>query len=406
VPSVESLTLDVENPSTGAKIAAIASAGAKDVDSAVAAAKAAFPAWRATQPQQRAKLLWKLADLVERDGDVISRLEALDVGLNTFNSKMLSVGQGAETLRYYAGWSDKITGKTITIPGGKAYTTREPIGVCAAIVPWNTPFLISIWKLAPALAVGNVVILKTPELAPLTGIKLAELVKEAGFPPGVVSVMTGLGKVAGAAISEHMEIRKVSFTGGAVTGRQILKAAANSNLKQVSLELGGKGPSIVFDDADLSNALFWTVMGFTAHNGQICVAGSRIYVQEGIYDAYLAAFKKQLAAAQTKGDPTVDGEHTSGPVISKVQHEKILSYIEKGKAEGGTVIGGGNKVGEKGYFLEATAFVDVKPDATIMKEEIFGPVTVSYLPSPKVICIFWATEKLIYHAPGYIQVQD
>lgn len=351
------------------------------MDNAVAAAKAAFPGWRATPPQHKAKLLWRLAELVERDGEAIAQLEALDVGINTGGSRMLTVGLGAEVLRYYAGWADKITGKTLRIPGGTAYTTREPIGVCAAIVPWNTPFLISLWKLAPALAVGNVVILKTPELAPLSGLRLAELIKEAGFPAGVVSVLTGLGGVAGAALAEHMEIRKVSFTGGGVTGRKILRAAAGSNLKQVSLELGGKGPSIVFDDADLPNALFWTLMGFTLHNGQICVAGTRIYVQEGIYDAYIAAFTKQLEALQTTGDPTVDGDNTKGPVISKLQHEKILSYIEKGKAEGGKIIGGGNKLGDKGYFVEATAFTDVKPDATIMKEEIFGPVAVSNFPS-------------------------
>lgn len=246
---------------------------------------------------------------------------------------------------------------------------------------WNTPLMISIWKLAPALAAGNTLILKLPELAPLCGLKLAQLIREAGFPAGVVSVVAGEGAVAGQAIAEHAAIRKVSFTGGGATGRKILRAAAGSNMKKVTLELGGKGPSIVFDDAQLENALMWTFMGFTTHNGQVCVAGTRIYVQEGIYDRYILAFKQKLAevVAVSEGAVTPGVAASKSPVISKLQQEKILAYIESGTSEGATLLGGGKKFGDKGYFVQETAFADVKPNAKIMKEEIFGPVVVSLL---------------------------
>ncbi|RYP11704.1 hypothetical protein DL767_011025 [Monosporascus sp. MG133] len=378
VPSVKGLTLDVENPATGETLTTIASAGVEDVNKAVAAAQAAFPGWRATPPLEKSKLLWKLAELLEKpeNRQVLQSIDVLDVGAPAAMVDF-TLPQCIDNLRYYAGWADKITGKTLHVPGGHAYTVREPIGVCAGIVPWNTPLMIAVWKLAPALATGNVLILKMPELAPLCGLRFAQLIKEAGFPPGVVNIIAGEGRVAGQALAEHMDIRKVSFTGGGVTGRKILRAAADSNLKKVTLELGGKGPTIVFDDAQFENALFWAFMGFTMHNGQICVAGTRIYVQEGIYDRFIEAFRQKLAAS-SKSPKVQGGSGAEGagktPVISKLQHEKIMAYIESGTKEGATLLGGGNKIGDKGYFVEETAFADVKPDAKIMKEEIFGPV--------------------------------
>lgn len=256
VPSADGLTLEVENPATGEVLATIASASAQDIDIAVAAAQAALPGWRATAGQAKAKLLWKLADLIEQpaNADIFRALYALDVGAPPVVGD-LAVQACADNLRYFAGWADKLTGKTLPVSDGHAYTLRQPLGVAAAIIPWNTPLIITIWKLAPALVTGNVLLLKMPELAPLCGLWLAQLIREAGFPPGVVSVLAGEGHVAGQAVAEHRAIRKVAFTGSGVTGRKILAAAAATNLKRVTLELGGKGPSIVFDDAQLENAL-------------------------------------------------------------------------------------------------------------------------------------------------------
>lgn len=231
----------------------------------------------------------------------------------------------------------------------------------------------TIWKLASCLAAGNTLIIKTSELTPLYGIKLAGLIKEAGFPPGVVNIVTGLGAVAGSALSEHMEVRKIAFTGSTLTGRAIMKAAASSNLKKVTLELGGKGPTIIFNDADLENAVFWATLGITANNGQICVAGSRIYVQEGIYDQFLAAFTAASSKA-VAGDPLLNTT-TKGPIVSSDQHAKVMGYIKKGQEEGARLLHGGGQP-SPGY-IDDTAFVDVHEDMTIMKEEIFGPVAVN-----------------------------
>ena len=249
--------------------------------------------------------------------------------------------------------------------------------------------MITIWKLAPALATGNTLVIKSSELSPLYGQRLAELVKEAGIPAGVVNIVTGDGATAGQALSEHMDVRKVAFTGSALAGRKILQAASRTNLKKVSLELGGKGPSIVFDDCDLENALLWTRIGITENNGQICAAGSRIYVQADIYDRFIEAYKKAAATASTVAGNPLDPTTTKGPVISRIQHEKILDYIRQGKESGARLLFGGERIGEKGYFVQNTAFADVAEDASIMREEIFGPVAVrkdsSRLPPGRVL---------------------
>jgi aldehyde dehydrogenase (NAD+) len=239
--------------------------------------------------------------------------------------------------------------------------------------------MITIWKLAPALVTGNVLIIKSSELSPLYALRLAQLIKEAGFPPGVVSVVTGEGATAGQALSEHMDVRKIAFTGSAVAGRKILQAASRTNLKKVSLELGGKGPSIVFDDCDFENALLWTRIGITANNGQICAAGSRIYVQASIYDRFIEAYKNAAADVPTVAGNPLDPSTTKGPVVSRIQHEKILDFVRQGKQSGAKLLFGGDRIGDKGYFVQNTAFADVDEDATIMREEIFGPVAVSML---------------------------
>ncbi|KAJ6186510.1 Aldehyde dehydrogenase [Penicillium mononematosum] len=369
----EGCTLSIENPSTGEALTCMSAAQKGDVDKAVAAAKAAFENdWKSVSPSKRGQLLNRLADLVERDADDLASLEALDAGILFAESKSLHIPQAVETLRHFAGWADKITGQLLQIPQGVAYTRKEPIGVCAAIVPWNSPLMITCWKLAPAIAAGNTLIIKTPEAAPLYGQKLASLAREAGFPPGVINIICGEGHVAGEALAEHHGVRKIAFTGSTVVGRRIMQAAAASNLKKVTLELGGKGPSIVFADANIDNALFWTTLGFTANNGQVCASGSRIYVHSSIYDSFLKSFAARLTEA-VHGDPLLP-DTTKGPLVNWKQHERVLGYIEGAKSEGVRLLTGGDRLGNSGYFVANTAFADVPDNAKIMREEIFGPV--------------------------------
>ncbi|KAJ1325995.1 betaine-aldehyde dehydrogenase [Microdochium nivale] len=380
VPALDNATVELENPATGKHLATVSAAQAADVDRAVASSKKAFQSWKATPPTKRRDLLLALAAILEKRAPEIASLESLDGGILYGDSMGLNIPQSVETLRYFAGWADKVDGETLTIPEGFAYTRRGPVGVCAAIVPWNAPLMITIWKLAPALAAGNTMIIKTPELCPLYGQKLGEFVVEAGFPPGVVNILCGLGNVAGSGLSEHMEVRKISFTGSPGVGRQVLAASARSNLKKVTLELGGKGPSIVFDDADWDNALLWTTIGITANNGQICVAGSRIYVQDTIYDKFVKEFSARASAA-VHGDPLL-AETTKGPVISATQRDRILAFVDKGKESGARLLHGGAAIASKGpaddefaggHFVANTAFADVAQDASIMQQEIFGP---------------------------------
>ncbi|KAG0161406.1 hypothetical protein PDIDSM_8940 [Penicillium digitatum] len=374
VPSSTGQTLGVENPSTGTQLGRISAAGPDDINKAVESAKSAFKTWRNVPGPVKSQLLLKLADLLERDAEELASLEAIDAGVLYTDSIGMNIPQAVGCLRYYAGWAGKIDGKTLDMDGGIAYTHREPLGVCGAIVPWNAPLMITIWKLAPALVTGNFLIIKPSELSPLYAQKLAELVKEAGIPPGVVNIVAGEGASAGQALSEHMDVRKIAFTGSDLSGRKILQAASRTNLKKVSLELGGKGPSIVFDDCDIENALLWTRIGITANNGQICAAGSRIYVQASIYDRFIEAYKKAAMDAPTVAGDPLDASTTKGPVVSRVQHEKILDFIRQGKECGAKLLFGGERIGNTGYFVENTAFADVGDDATIMREEIFGPV--------------------------------
>ncbi|KAL3261823.1 hypothetical protein ABHI18_003369 [Aspergillus niger] len=374
-PASTTETLTIENPSTGTPLATVSSASPADVDRAVHCATQALPAWKATPGAIRGALLHKLADLIERDAEDLASLEALEGGLLYTDSMNMSMPQSISTLRYYAGWADKIDGKTLHLPdGGVGYTFREPLGVCAAIVPWNAPLMITIWKLAPALATGNCLIIKPSELTPLSALKLALLIREAGFPAGTVAILPGDGPKAGNALSSHPDIRKLSFTGSTVAGRAILHASASSNLKQISLELGGKGPSIVFSDCDLANALLWTRIGITANNGQICAAGSRIYVQRGIYDKFLAEYARLSREEKPVIGDALDEKTTKGPVSSAAQLQKILGYVEEGKKRGVRVLFGGERIGEKGYFVQNTAFADVGQGEKMMREEIFGPV--------------------------------
>ncbi|KAJ5797715.1 uncharacterized protein N7503_007011 [Penicillium pulvis] len=390
VNSSTGLTMSVENPSTGEQLGTVSAAGPEDIDKAVESAKAGLVTWTKVSAPLKGRLLLKLAALIERDSYDLATLEAVDAGILFTDSMVFNIPQAIACLRYYAGWSDKLDGKVLNMENGIAYTHREPLGVCGAIVPWNAPLMITIWKLAPALATGNTLVIKPSELSPLYAQRLAELIREAGFPAGVVNIVTGEGSKAGQRLSEHPDVQKIAFTGGDFAGRKILEASSRTNLKKVSLELGGKGPSIVFDDCDLENALYWTRIGITTNNGQICAAGSRIYVHASIYEKYLHAFKK-LALKQTTiaGNP-LETSTTKGPLVSKAQYQRVLDFIEHGRKSGATLLFGGGKIGDKGYFVQDTAFADVDDNARIMREEIFGPVA--------SIAKFHTEEEVIFKA--------
>lgn len=373
VEAVDKKTFEVINPTTEEVICSVQEATEKDVDIAVAAARKAFEGeWRKTAPQQRGILLFKLVELLEKNSELLSAVESLDNG-KSINMARGDIGAVIGCIRYYAGWADKIEGKTLDInPESFHYTRQEPIGVCAQIIPWNFPLLMLAWKIGPALATGNTVVLKTAEQTPLSGLVFAELFRQVGFPPGVLNIISGFGRVAGAAMSSHMGIDKIAFTGSTIVGRTIMKAAAESNLKKVTLELGGKSPNIVFNDADIEQAISWVNFGIYYNHGQCCCAGSRVYVQDGIYDKFVAAFKAR-AEANTVGDPFEENTF-QGPQVSQLQYDRIMGYIEDGKKAGATVVTGGERHGNKGYFIKPTIFADVTPDMKIIQEEIFGPV--------------------------------
>nr|BAV14020.1 aldehyde dehydrogenase [Pholiota microspora] len=376
VAPVEGKTIDVINPATGKVITAVSAGSSQDVDIAVKAAEEAYKTvWGLRcSGRERGKLLYKLAELIERDADELAALEALDVGKVFANAKAGDVGGAIATIRYYAGWADKIQGKTIEVHSKFTYTRHEPYGAIGQIVPWNFPLFMVSWKLGPALATGNTIVLKPSELTPLTALKVGDLIVEAGFPPGVVNIVNGYGSVVGQAITEHPRLRKVAFTGSTVVGRKVMKASAETNLKVVTLELGGKSPTIIFDDADLEKAVRWASFGIFANMGQACTAGSRIFVQEGIYNNFLPLFQKAAEdlAAKT-GDPFALGTQ-HGPQVSQTQFDRVMGFIESGKAEGATVLTGGERHGTEGYFIKPTIITDVHLDMKLTREEIFGPV--------------------------------
>ncbi|KAJ5313215.1 uncharacterized protein N7443_000099 [Penicillium atrosanguineum] len=363
IAGVDGKTFETTNPTDEKVITSVHEATEKDVDIAVKAARTAFEgAWHTVTPSDRGRMLTKLADLFERDMETLASIEALDNGKAVTMAKV-DIANAAGCLRYYGGWADKITGQTIdTNTETLSYTRHEPVGVCGQIIPWNFPILMWAWKIGPAIAAGNTVIIKTAEQTPLSG----------WFPPGVINVISGFGRTAGAAISSHMDIDKVAFTGSTLVGRMILQAAAKSNLKKVTLELGGKSPNIVFDDADIDNAISWSNFGIFFNHGQCCCAGSRLLVQEGIYDKFIARFKERAAQNQL-GNP-FESDTFQGPQVSQLQFDRIMEYINHGKKEGATVAVGGERHGTEGYFIQPTVFTDVTPDMKIAQEEIFGPV--------------------------------
>ena len=375
VSSESGKTFATINPSTGEEICQVAEADAADVDKAVAAARAAFDQgpWKKMRASERGRMLHRLADLIEQNADELARLETLDNGKPLSIAKAVDVTKTIACYRYFAGWADKVQGKTIPIDGDFfCYTRHEPIGVIGQIIPWNYPLLMQAWKLAPALATGNTIVMKPAEQTPLSALRLGELILEAGFPEGVVNLLPGFGSTAGAAIARHMDVDKIAFTGSTEVGRLIMEAAAKSNLKRISLELGGKSPNIIFADTDLDDAVEGAHLGLFVNQGQSCCAGSRVFVEETIYDEFV---EKSIARARKRrvGDP-LDPRTDQGPQVSESQFDRIMGYIESGKREGATLACGGERVGDRGYFIQPTVFADVLDEMKIAREEIFGPV--------------------------------
>ncbi|KAL8180073.1 UNVERIFIED_CONTAM: Aldehyde dehydrogenase, mitochondrial [Gekko kuhli] len=369
-------TFPTINPSTGEVICQVAEGDKADVDKAVKAARDAFKfgsPWRRMDASQRGELLYRLADLIERDRAYLAALETLDNGKPYAIAYLVDLDMVIKHLRYYAGWADKYHGKTVSMDGDFfTYTRHEPVGVCGQIIPWNFPLLMQAWKLGPALATGNVVVMKLAEQTPLTGLYVASLIKEAGFPPGVVNIIPGFGHTAGAAISTHMDIDKVAFTGSTEVGHLIQKAAAESNLKRVTLELGGKSPNIIMSDADMDWAVEQAHSALFFNQGQCCCAGSRTYVQEDIYHEFVER-SVERAKARVVGNP-FDLRTEQGPQVDENQYKKVLGYISTGKKEGAKLLYGGNPAADKGYFIQPTIFGEVQDNMIIAKEEIFGPV--------------------------------
>ncbi len=370
-------TFETHNPATGDVLAEVALAGAADVDAAVAAARAAFNGpWGQTLAADRATLLFKLADLIDQHADVLAELETLDNGKPIRVARRGDLPYVTKHLRYQAGWADKIEGSTVpvTFPNQFVYTRREPMGVVGAIIPWNFPLLMAIWKLGPALTAGNTLILKPAEQTPLTALYLADLVKEAGFPAGVVNVLPGPGLPTGAALAGHPDVNKIAFTGSTEVGRKIMAAAAESNLKRVSLELGGKSPNVIFADADIQGAIRGAQWAVFSTAGQECVAGTRLFVERAAYDQVVEGLKAQVEK-MIVSHGFAEKVHV-GPVISQQQMGRVLNYIKDGKKAGAEVVtGGGQAEGlAGGYYVQPTVFAYQDDSLNIVTDEIFGPV--------------------------------
>ncbi|GED97723.1 aldehyde dehydrogenase family protein [Gordonia crocea] len=403
-------TFDTFDPATGRRITSVPHGGAADVDKAVRAARIAYEEgpWSRMKPNERERLLWRVGDLLSERAEVFGQLEALDNGKAATIATAVDTGWSADVWRYNAGLATKIGGSTVNVsmpfaPGGQfhAYTLREPLGVCGQIVPWNFPLLMATWKLAPALAAGNTVVLKPAEQTPLTALLLGELFEEAGFPPGVVNIVTGFGD-AGAALAAHDDVDKVAFTGSTEVGKLIVDAA-KGNLKKVSLELGGKSPNIVFADADIESAVAGSVAAWMFNHGQCCVAGTRLFVERPIFDEFTQAVAD--AAAQAKMGPGLDPATELGPLVSQEQFDRVSGYIQQGLADGARALTGGKRWGDEGYFIEPTVFVDVAPNFSIVEEEIFGPV-VAALPFDDADQVVAAANDSIYGLAAGIWTKD
>ena len=375
VDAADGATFATTNPATEEIITTVAEAGAEDVDRAVKAARAALDGpWSKMKPIDRSRVLWKLGDLVLQNADEIARLETLDNGKPIFESRLVDIDMVARCFHYFSGWATKLSGDTTSVnPAMFTYTLREPVGVVAAIIPWNFPMIMVGWKAAPALAAGNTVVLKPAELTPLTAIRIGELALEAGLPPGVLNVLPGKGRIAGEALVRHPLVDKVSFTGSTEVGQHLMRTAADT-LKRLTLELGGKSPNIVFADADLDAALRGATTGIFYGKGEVCAAGSRLLVEKSIHDEFVAKLAER-AKKMAPADP-LDPKTRLGSLVSKQQMDKVLGYVESGVKEGAQLVAGGKAqpVNGKGAFVQATVLAGVDNRMRVAQEEIFGPV--------------------------------
>ena len=378
VDAASGKTFATYNPATGEVLANVAAGDKEDINRAVKAARAAFETgpWSKISPSERGRLLWKLADLLEKHTEEFAQLESLDNGKPLKVARAADVPLAVDHFRYYAGWATKVEGNTINLGLAKqgkfhAYTVREPVGVAGQIIPWNFPLLMAAWKLAPALCVGCTVVLKPAEQTPLTAIRLGELIMEAGFPEGVVNIVPGFGETAGAALSAHPDVDKIAFTGSTEVGKLILQAATG-NLKKVSLELGGKSPNIILDDADIDAAIPGAASAIFFNQGQTCCAGSRLFVDKKIFDKVVDGVAQNASKIRVgQGfDPDVD----MGPLVSEEQFNKVCGYLESGKQEGAKAVTGGSRSGNRGYFVQPTVLINTTDTMKVVQEEIFGPV--------------------------------
>ena len=404
-------TFDTLNPATAEVLARVAEGNHEDINRAVAAARRAFDTgpWRKVTPAERGRMLWKLADLLEEQTDAFAEIESLDNGKPFAVARAADVPLAVDMFRYMAGWATKIEGNTIPIsvpymPGAEffAYTRREPVGVVGQIIPWNFPLLMAAWKLGPALATGCTVVLKPAEQTPLSALKLGELILKAGFPPGVVNIVTGYGETAGAALAAHPDVDKIAFTGSTEVGKLILKAAAG-NLKKVSLELGGKSPNIVLEDADMSTAIAGAANAVFFNHGQCCCAGSRLYVHKKRFDQVVDGVA--AAAKKIKLGPGMSSDTEMGPLVSEEQLNRVMNYLDAGNREGARAITGGRRKGDRGYFVEPTVLTNTRPGMKVMEEEIFGPV-VCAIPFTDVEEVTRSANKNIYGLAAAVWTRD
>ncbi|MGA7841038.1 MAG: aldehyde dehydrogenase family protein [Candidatus Acidiferrales bacterium] len=378
VDSASGKTFATYNPATGAVLSNVAEGDKEDIDRAVKAARAAFETgpWSKISPSERGQMIWRLGDLLQKHLEEFAQLESLDNGKPLKIARVADLPLSIDHFRYYAGWATKIEGHTVPMSGWKqgmfhAYTMREPVGVVGQIIPWNFPLLMAAWKLGPALATGCTIVLKPAEQTPLTALRLGELIQEAGIPDGVVNIVPGYGETAGAALAAHPDVDKIAFTGSTEVGKLILQAAAG-NLKKVSLELGGKSPNIIFDDADLDSAIPGASSAIFFNQGQCCCAGSRLYVEKKAFDKVVEGVAENASKIRVR--PGFDPDSDLGPLVSEEQLNRVCGYLESGQKEGAKAVTGGSREGTTGYFVKPTVLVNTNPKMKVVQEEIFGPV--------------------------------
>jgi aldehyde dehydrogenase (NAD+) len=406
VNSASGKTFETLNPATGQVLAHVAEGDAPDIEKAVKAARRAFDKgpWRQMSARERGRLLYKLADLIETHKEELALLESMDNGKPIRDSRAADLPLAIDCYRYYAGWADKIEGKTIPINGPYlCYTRHEPVGVVGQIIPWNFPILMQAWKWGPALAAGCTMVLKPAEQTPLTALRVGELAMEAGFPDGVINIVPGYGPTAGHALAHHYDVDKIAFTGSTDIGRIVMKTAADSNLKRVTLELGGKSPNVVFSDADVDAAVEGSHFALFFNQGQCCCAGSRLFVEAKIHDQFVDKMLKKVKSVRV-GDP-LDSATQQGPQVSQEQFDKVMGYIHAGNKEGAKMLTGGGRSGSQGYFIEPTVFTGVDDNMKIACEEIFGPV-MSIIPFKDIDEVIERGNKTIYGLAAAVWTRD